>query len=107
MVLIYMVMLKNLLRLDQIKDKDLIMKIYLDDERNPKTNGWLVVRNVNDFKELYKEYYPYITEISLDHDLGSVETGYDALTWLEKKVITKGWNIPDINIHTANPSGRD
>jgi hypothetical protein len=83
------------------------MKIYLDDERNPKGKNWIVVRTVNEFKEIYKEYYPYIDEISLDHDLGTDETGYDALTWLEEQIITKGWDIPDINIHSANPSGRD
>ena len=83
------------------------MKIYLDDERNPKGKNWTVVRNVNDFKKIYKEYYPYIDEISLDHDLGTNKTGYDALTWLEKQIVTKGWRVPKINIHTANPSGRD
>ena len=85
-------------------------KLYLDDIRIPKTEGWDIVRS-------YGEFVDYITnnglpdEISFDHDLadgdGSVEmTGYDCAKWLCEYCWTNGIPMPTWNVHSANPVGR-
>ena len=47
-----------------------------------------------------------VTMISLDHDLGTIESGYDIAAWIEEQafqgILTKiTWYI-----HSANPVGR-
>lgn len=83
------------------------VKIYLDDERDPPA-GWILVKTPKEAISMIKR--GNVTDISLDHDLGDDEkigTGYDVLTWIEKKVFTdKTFKLPDIKIHTANPSAR-
>ena len=96
-------------------------KLYLDDIRVPKTEGWDIVRS-------YDQFVDYITknglpdEISFDHDLADVDnnpkttkqsikshekTGYDAAKWLCEYCWTNGLPIPDWNVHSANPVGRE
>ena len=88
-----------------------LKKLYLDDVRNPKSEGWTIVRN-------YDEFVNYITdnglpeEISFDHDLGedpnkTVKSGYDCAKWLCEYCWGNGIPIPSWNIHSANPVGRD
>jgi len=46
-------------------------KIYLDDERTPKDEGWIVVRNYKEFvNTINKLGLENIDLISFDHDLG-------------------------------------
>ena len=81
-------------------------KLYLDDERIPKYEGWTIVRTVEDFKGII-EILGLPDEISLDHDLGeNVPDGYDAVKWL---VNEKEFDLrkTKINYHTANPVGKD
>ncbi len=81
------------------------MKLYLDDIRNPKTTGWDIVRS-------YEEFVEYINTnglpeiMSLDHDLGTFKSGYDCVKWLvyEKRLDLRE---VDINVHSANPVGRE
>ena len=79
----------------------------MDDVRNPKTNGWTIVRN-------YEEFVNHIDEnglpdeISFDHDLGEdTKTGYDCAKCLCNYCWTNGIPIPTYNVHSANPVGRD
>jgi len=82
-------------------------KVYLDDERKPPT-GWVLVKTPKEAIDLLKKNN--VTDISLDHDLGNDEvigTGYDVLKWIEEKVyFDKSFRLPNITIHTANPSAR-
>ena len=82
-------------------------KLYLDDVRNPKTNGWTIVRNYEEFvKHIEENGLP--DEISFDHDLGEdIKTGYDCAKWLCNYCWTNGIPIPTYNVHSANPVGRD
>ena len=87
--------------------KNQLIKLYLDDIRNPKSEGWIVARS-------YKEFVDSISnhglpeEISFDHDLGeNSETGYDCAKWLCDYCWTNGLPIPTWNVHSANPVGRD
>lgn len=96
-------------------------KLYLDDIRIPKTDGWDIVRS-------HKEFVEWITingipdEISFDHDLADIhynpstqvqgfkyheETGYDSAKWLCQYCWDNGIPLPKWNVHSANPVGRD
>lgn len=84
------------------------VKIWVDDIREPPSDGWLVCRSVITAKETISalQLKEYIIEvISIDHDAGDYEPlGGDyikVLDWLEET----GKDIP-IHIHTMNPVGR-
>lgn len=49
-----------------------------------------------------------VAVISLDHDLGDDErgTGYDVLLWIEEAVALRGFDPPDMRVHSANSSAR-
>lgn len=82
------------------------MKVYLDDERETP-EGWERVFHV--WEAIEKLKTGMVTEISLDHDLGSGEpTGYDVILWIEEQVFTNPKYLPPkIWLHTANPSGKE
>jgi len=82
-----------------------VWNLYLDDERNPKSLGWTVVRNIDHAKILIK-LWGTPTKMSLDHDLGPNENAYDFLKWLvyDLRLDLRG---VDINIHSANPLAKD
>jgi hypothetical protein len=105
-------------------------KLYLDDIRTPKTEGWDIVRSYEDFVN-YIEQNGVPEEVSFDHDLSrehtkyyfengghdnppdplNVEfkekTGYDAAKWLCGYCWTNGIPLPKWNVHSANPVGSD
>lgn len=96
-------------------------KLYLDDIRIPKTEGWVIIRTYEDFVDwIEKNGIP--DEVSFDHDLAEIhhnpptktesskyyeKTGYDAAKWLCEYCWTNGLPIPTWNVHSANPVGRD
>jgi|SRR6056297_966345 len=85
------------------KKGEYVMKVYLDDERKcPR--GWTKVKTATDAIKLLQNNN--VSEISLDHDLGIDENGYDVLIWIEKQVFLNNYKTPKIHIHTANPSAR-
>ena len=81
------------------------MKIYLDDER-PIPEGWVGARWPEDVIRLLEA--GGVTHVSLDHDLGDDEhgTGYDVVLWIEEAVATRGFEPPEIRVHSANSSAR-
>jgi hypothetical protein len=85
--------------------------LFLDDCRTPNMvyydlTKWIIVRNFNDFKKIIKNKgIPNI--ISLDHDLGETNTGYDSIKWLTNYIINNNLNLPtEIRYHTSNPIGK-
>ena len=83
-------------------------KLYLDDIRIPKNKGWVIVRSYNEFVDwIEKNGLP--SEISFDHDLGedNTKTGYDAAKWLGQYCWDNGLPIPNWNVHSANPVGKE
>ena len=80
------------------------MKLYVDDERNPKTNGWVIARSAADAILVLSG--GHVTEVSLDHDLGTEETGYDIALYIEASVYLGNIPMPKWNVHSANPVGR-
>ncbi|KKW45863.1 MAG: hypothetical protein UY96_C0013G0020 [Parcubacteria group bacterium GW2011_GWB1_56_8] len=84
--------------------KDFNLKIWLDDER-PAPFGWLHVLTVSDAITMLGT--GRVSDLSLDHDLGlSSGTGYDVLVWLEEKVATSAFELPNLFVHSRNPVGR-
>ena len=85
------------------------MKIWLDDVR-PAPEGW------NHCKKAEEAFWyimnaesclgDRVTELSFDHDLGAIHTGYDLARWIEALAYNN--RIPAITwkIHSANPVGR-
>ena len=84
-----------------------MINLYLDDMRTPM-NGmmpdtfWVVVRTIEATKTLLLA--GLVEEMSLDHDLGLGDTGYDLVKWMEAQNV---WPSGSITVHSANPSGRD
>ena len=106
--------------------KDTRLKVYLDDERTPPDDGWVLVKTPAQAVALLET--GEVSHLSLDHDLGDDEgigTGYDVVLWMEAQVfLTERVNyynahkilgknlttrfIPpeNITVHTANVSAR-
>ena len=82
------------------------MKIWLDDER-PMPEGYdrHVLTAAEAIAMLKSET---VTEISLDHDLGEAGgTGYDVACFIEEGAFRGTLSPIEVNIHSANPVGRD
>lgn len=91
------------------------MRIYLDDERNPRRNDFVITRTFNEFCNLLIESNRNndltIEEVSFDHDLGEEKNGMDCLKFMVEldmdnfgKILSNDFKW---NAHTANPCGRD
>lgn len=89
-----------------------MIKLYIDDIRNPNEDGFLIIRS-------YSEAIGWMRQngcpdyISFDHDLGSNDKldGIDIAKWIvERDLDTKGDFIPEdfaFCVHSANPIGRE
>ena len=84
------------------------MRIYIDDERTPKTNFDKVLRTSQEAIDFIKtngcpEY------ISFDHDLGGEDTSIPVVDFIiDSDLNLKGEFIPknfEFNVHSANPVG--
>ena len=86
-----------------------MMKIYLDDERTPYDNTWILLKTPKEVITLLK-HPERISVISLDHELGDDEgigTGYDVLLYIEEQVhLNKSFKCPKLKVHSANSSAR-
>lgn len=85
-------------------------RIYLDDVRNPQTEGFTVLRSYQEFVD-YVLMFGCPSYVSFDHDLGNdIPSGYDCLKWLIDHDLQSQGFIPDdfeINVHSANPVGKE
>ena len=104
-------------------------KLYLDDKRDPKTEGWEIVRNYTDFVKWIELNGVDDLLISFDHDLADEHyaypdstflnfgeysnrddkeyTGYECAKWLCNYCLTHNYRIPNWNVHSANPIGAE
>jgi hypothetical protein len=82
-------------------------KLYLDDIRIPKTEGWDIVRNYDEFV-FWVKLHGIPDEVSFDHDLGedTEKTGLNVAKWLGQYCIEKNTPFPKWNVHSANPIGK-
>ena len=85
-------------------------KIFIDDERDPVYDEFIVVRNFSQFVSVIEDLGPP-SYISFDHDLG--HEGYDGYT-IAKLIVDldldrNGEWLPrnfDFHVHSANPVGK-
>jgi hypothetical protein len=100
----------------QVKTKPIMktVKIYIDDLRTPKEEGWVVVRTLEAFKKiLVATPISSIDVISFDHDLGIKpdgtleESGMDCAKFLLDVIMDRGMveDFPTVYVHSMNPSG--
>jgi hypothetical protein len=86
-------------------------RLFLDDERFPVENDWIIIRNYNDFVWIISTRgIPY--EISFDHDLGENKTGYDCAKYLMDKMFEDFDREicvipPQYYVHSQNPVGAE
>lgn len=84
-------------------------KLFLDDEREPVDDSWVIVRSYTQAVETVTELgFPAF--ISFDHDLGSdSQTGYDFAKWLVDEDIKFDIISPTnfgFFVHSQNPIGK-
>ena len=91
------------------------MKVFLDDERDPFDNTWVVVRSYKEFVKLIATTPHIITTMSFDHDLGTESDGTTeaengkaaANKYIEKAMDDPafGQMLERVNVHSSNPGG--
>ena len=81
-------------------------KLWIDDVR-PAPDGFDWIKTASDAVQYLVENWAAVTVVSFDHDLGDdSESGYDVLTWIERRV-AEGYRFPgEMRVHSANPVGR-
>lgn len=80
-------------------------KLFIDDERHPVTNDFIIVRNYDEAMSVINEK-GLPSFISFDHDLGEGKSGYDVARAICEYCFTN--NIqPDFDyyVHSQNPVG--
>ena len=77
------------------------LKLWVDDLRDPPDGTWVVARDYHPAIEILET--DRVKKVSLDHDLGPDETGYDICLWMSRTGIWPN----TIALHTANPLGRE
>jgi hypothetical protein len=66
------------------------VKVYLDDQREPPDDSWVLVGTPSEAIALLRT--GRVEAISLDHDLGLLDSeyeasGYDVLLWIEQQAV--------------------
>lgn len=83
-------------------------KLFIDDERDPVTDGWVTARTSNSAINACVERWSLPNEIAFDHDLGGEDTTRKFVLWMFD-VLEKGiYRLPKdfkYSIHSQNPIG--
>lgn len=93
------------------------LTLFLDDVRDPPSSlegEVLIARTFDEACDLWYKYADSITHLSLDHDLGTHESGYDFLlvviqTFVYKQALDDEHhknNLPVLTVHSMNPVGK-
>lgn len=81
------------------------MKLYIDDERYPPDDGFVLLRSTQEALQHVKTH-GWPTFMSLDHDLG----GEDTTMCFLRRLVNELWDgktpPPDYHVHSMNPVGR-
>lgn len=84
-------------------------KLFIDDERFPATDDWVIVRSSQEAIAMIIEYgMPYY--ISFDHDLGGEDTAIRVIRWIIDSFLDGNLEIhPDFDfyVHSQNPIGAE
>ena len=82
-------------------------KLFLDDERWPKTTDWLLVRSSHQAINAV-QLYGMPNEIAFDHDLGGPDTAMHFIWWIVDNHYDNKLEIPvdfKYTVHSQNPIG--
>ena len=82
-------------------------KLFIDDERNPVTNDWVIVRNSTEAIHVVQTR-GCPSEIAFDHDLGADDTSIVFINWFINQILDGWLEIPPdfkYNVHSQNPIG--
>ncbi len=75
------------------------VNLWLDDVR-PAPQGWVHAKTAADARAVVSSRP--VHQMSLDHDLGTYDTGMGFVEWLAK---TRKWPATKPQVHSANPGG--
>lgn len=82
-------------------------KLFIDDERNPVTDDWVIARTSQEACEIvWNRGIP--NEIAFDHDLGGEDTTRVFLNWFLHLIIDFREKLPEDfkwSVHSQNPIG--
>ena len=84
-------------------------KLFIDDERFPKTNDWTIVRSSQEAIECVMES-GFPSHIAFDHDLGGNDTSMKFITWLVDYMLDNELYFPyefTWSVHSQNPVGAE
>ena len=104
----------------------MMYKLFLDDERLPKSvtwvemplGPWIIARNYDQFVK-YIMQHGLPSFVSFDHDLGlehyivgapkyneyKEKTGHDCAKWLVEYCMNNNLEFPEYQVHSMNPIG--
>lgn len=84
-------------------------KLFIDDERDPVTNDWVIIRSSAEAIE-YVRQHGMPQEISFDHDLGGDDTSRVFIKWLVDAFCEYTVSFPEdftFSVHSQNPIGAE
>lgn len=82
-------------------------KLFIDDEREPVSDDWIVARSSR-AAAMAVSVYGMPNYISFDHDLGGEDTSMLFLRWLADTCLEDGTKFSfGYTVHSQNPVGRD
>lgn len=84
-------------------------KLFVDDIRNPREDGWTVARSFDEAISIIREKgFPRF--VSFDHDLGDDSpSGKDLANWMVEMDLDLTFSFPrdfGFVVHSANPVGK-
>ena len=83
-------------------------KLFIDDERWPKTNDWVIARSSAEAIQACHSHKSLPNEIAFDHDLGGDDTTMRFIVWLVDVLDDDDYQIPadfTFSVHSQNPVG--
>jgi hypothetical protein len=84
-------------------------KLYIDDLRTPKTDGWVIARSSQEAILLIREK-GFPNYISFDFDLGGEDTAFLVVKSFIDPILDGVLKFPEnfeYNVHSANPIGAE
>ena len=85
----------------------MMYKLFIDDERNPVTNDWVIVKNSTEATHVVQTR-GCPSEIAFDHDLGADDTSIVFINWFINQILDGYLEFPPdfkYNVHSQNPIG--
>lgn len=82
-------------------------KMFIDDERFPVTDDWVIVRSSQEAIDCVKKN-GFPQHINFDHDLGGDDTTRRFVSWIVDRMLDGDYQFPEgftFDVHSQNPIG--